>query len=301
MKRLFISFSGGETSGFMAYLILTLWRDRWDEIVILFANTGEENEETLLFVKMCAEWLSRLFGVEVVWVEAVVQHGRRAMTTHRVVSFDTASRKGEPYEDHIKKFGIPNTNMPHCTRELKQRPLQSYLASIGWERGSYDTAIGIRADEVGRRSPNQSANRMVYPLLDLQPTTKPMVNLFWSKQSFRLDLLGYQGNCKWCWKKSLPKLLAVMDDNPSTFDFPERMEAMYGEVGAEFLKEYRPGYKRVFFRGNLSTKGLRDLYENHKDNLPEIVNDAAILPKPDLFSAQEGCVESCEVDFEEAA
>lgn len=298
MKRLFASFSGGETSAYMTHLLLTKWRPLYDEVVVAFANTGEENEETLSFVREC----DLRMGFGTVWVEAEVQHGRRAMTTHRIVTFDTASRNGHPYEEHIKKFGIPNTNMPHCTRELKQRPLQSYLSSLGWPKGSYDTAIGIRADEQGRRSPNQSTNRMVYPLLDLQPTTKPMVNLFWSQQSFRLNLMGYQGNCKWCWKKSLPKLLAVMDDNPAAFDFPERMEATYGEVGAEFQKEYRPGYKRVFFRGNLSTKGLRELYENHKDNLPAIMDDAAVLPIPDLLSGlTDGCIESCEVNFEEAA
>ena len=39
-RRLAISFSGGETSALMAHLLLTRWRDRFDEHVVTFANTG---------------------------------------------------------------------------------------------------------------------------------------------------------------------------------------------------------------------------------------------------------------------
>lgn len=290
MRRLFASFSGGETSALMTRLCLTEWRDKWDEVVVLFANTGEENEETLKFVHQC----DRAFGFNTVWLEAVVQHGRRAGTTHRVVDYSTASRKGEPYEDHIRKFGIPNKNFPHCTRELKLRPMQSYLRSIGWEPNRFATAIGIRADEAHRRSATHMDNRIIYPFLDWKPTTKPDVNKFWMEQSFRLNLMGYEGNCKWCWKKSLRKLMTIMTDAPEKFDFPARMEEQYGHIGAEFAKEVRPGYRRVFFRGALSTKDLRQVLVDAKDTLLRAKNDA-------LDAEEAGCSEGCEVNFEEVA
>lgn len=295
MKRLVTSFSGGETSGFMAAHIHMVWRDKygWDEIVYLFANTGQENEETLEFVEQC----SRRFGFKVVWVEAVVHEGRKS-TTHRVVDISTASRKGEPFEAVIRKYGIPNHDWKHCTRELKLNPMLSYLDSIGWERGTYDTAIGIRADEARRRSPTAKQSRIIYPLMDMQPTTKPEINKFWLSQPFRLYLTGYQGNCKTCWKKSDAKLLAIMDETPEKFDFFERMERQYGTVGAEYRKdEPAKNERRVFFRGHRSVVDLRALYDFKKaaGTLEEVEDDSLALPD-DLF-----CMESCEVDFEAVA
>ena len=126
MKRLLVSFSGGQTSGYMAKVIKEAYEDRYDEVIYVFGNTGEEDERCLRFVDRC----DREFALGVVWVEAVVHHGSRKGTEHRVVTFDTASRHGEPYEAHIQKYGIPNMAFPHCTRELKYRPIHSYAASL---------------------------------------------------------------------------------------------------------------------------------------------------------------------------
>ena len=292
---MFISFSGGETSGYMAALCNLAWRDKWDQVVTVFANTGEENEETLEFVHQC----DRRFGLNVVWVEAVVHPGRKA-STHRIVNISTASRKGEPYEAVIKKYGIPNRDWPHCTRELKLRPMQSYIESLGWEPGTYETAVGIRADEARRRSSTAKENGIIYPLMDMRATTKKDVNKFWLEQPFRLNLTGYQGNCKWCWKKSEAKLLAIMDEAPEKFDFPERMEALYGTVGAEYRKDDpAKNERRVFFRHHTSTIDLRALYARKKaeGTLEDVVDDSLAIPD---FEDQDGCVESCEVNFEEA-
>jgi len=297
MKNLFISFSGGETSGYMAALCSMAWRGKWDQIVTVFANTGEENEETLDFVHQC----DRRFGLNVVWVEAVVHSGRKS-STHRVVNISTASRKGEPYEAVIQKYGIPNRDWPHCTRELKLQPMRSYIASLGWKPGTYETAIGIRADESRRRSPTAKQSGIIYPLMDMQPTTKKDVNKFWMSQPFRLYLTGYQGNCKWCWKKHTPKLLAIMDEAPEKFNFPERMERLYGTVGAEYTNGIpAKNEKRVFFRGHTSTIDLRNLYASKKADgtLEDVADDSLSLPDKDLFQDQDGCVESCEVNFEE--
>lgn len=288
-KRLFISFSGGETSGLMAYLCVTRWRDRYDEIRVGMANTGEENEATLVFADRC----DREFGLGLVWVEAEVYHGERASSGHRVVTFETASRKGEPFEAVIQKYGIPNRDWPHCTRELKINPLDSWLDSIGWTKGTFDKAIGIRADEAHRRKEG-----CVHPLLDWLPMTKPEVNEWWMKQAFRLELTGYQGNCKWCWKKSHRKLLTIMEEAPEKFDFPARMEAQYGNVGPEIGRPETEYERRVFFRGRLSTEDLRAVHALNRDTLELEADDALVLPKNiRLFSMDEepdGCMETCE-------
>lgn len=168
-RRLFISFSGGETSAFMTWWVLNNWKDRYDEMAVVFANTGEENEETLLFVALCAyHW-----NIPVVWVEAEIHHGERKNPTARIVDYATASRKGEPFEEMIRKYGIPNTKFKHCTRTLKLRPMEDYIRRhLGWAAGTYETAIGIRTDELDRISSKKKEHRIVYPLADVKPMRK---------------------------------------------------------------------------------------------------------------------------------
>lgn len=284
-KRLNISFSGGETSGYMTQWILANWRDRYDEIVCTFANTGQENEETLEFVRQCDEF----FGLNVVWVEAVVHQGRKG-STHRVVDFASASRNGEPFEAVIAKYGIPNQACPGaCTRELKLNAMKSYLRSIGWAAGTYDTAIGIRADEMERYvEASARMRRLVYPLIKEHPRTKPQINAYWSAMPFRLRLKGYQGNCKWCWKKTLRKHLTIINEHPEFYDFPERMEKLYGMTGAFAKKHNEP---QVFFRGKRSTVDLREMA---KQPFIPYHDDAVIYPDEEL-DLSAGCSESCEV------
>jgi 3'-phosphoadenosine 5'-phosphosulfate sulfotransferase (PAPS reductase)/FAD synthetase len=66
-KKGLISFSGGETSGFMLWWLLNNKSHEYD-FKVVFANTGRENEATLDFVKKCGEQ----FGVEIVWIESNV-------------------------------------------------------------------------------------------------------------------------------------------------------------------------------------------------------------------------------------
>lgn len=285
MKRLFISFSGGETSAFMAQWCLREWADRYDEVICLFANTGQENEETLYFVSQC----DRAFGLNVVWVEAEVHHGKRKGNTHRVVDFQTASRAGEPFEDTIRKYGLPNRSYPHCTRELKMNPMISYLRSIGWE--SYDTAIGIRADEIDRVSPTRKEKRLLYPLVSDVPMTKPDINAWWEAQPFRLPLRGYEGNCKWCWKKSLRKHLTLITDHPDWYEFPDRMEREYGLAGHNV-----DGTPRTMFRENRSVADLKALAAAGGWERPE--DDSRTQQMSLNLDVPGGkCSESCEVEW----
>lgn len=275
-EKLLISFSGGETSGLMTIKILEAFSGEKD-IVVVFANTGEENQETLDFVHQCDE----AFGFNTIWVEAFVHPGERLGTTHTITSYEAASKNGEPYESHIKKYGIPNMKFPHCTRELKRNPIRSFVKSLGWT--GYSTAIGIRTDESRRVSNNADTDKIIYPLLDWFPTDKQDVNEFWSQQSFRLQLKEHEGNCKWCWKKSDSKLLRLFSEKPEIFDFPERMEKSYPRVGAEFKKDI-DARDRTFFRGNRSVEMLRKLHLEVGSRIIPINSDE-----------NSGCSESCEI------
>jgi hypothetical protein len=249
MKNLLVSFSGGETSAFMAQWLNNHYeRLGYDNIVFVFANTGLENEETLEFVERC----DRHFKLNVQWIESDVIHEHKKGTRFYRTDFDNASRKGEPFEQIIKKYGIPNQAFPHCTRELKQNPISAFGKE--WFNGEkYYTAIGIRIDEFDRMNEKAKEIGFIYPLIDKKmiPATKPMVNFYWTSMPFRLELKGYQGNCKTCWKKSDKKLYQIAKENPNAFDFMAEMESKYPRIGNEFTKD-KKAKNRLFFRKHRS-------------------------------------------------
>ncbi len=84
-----ISFSGGRTSAYMLWRVLEANAGLPSDAVVLFANTGKEEEETLCFVRDC----SLNWGVPITWLEYLSDYPK-----YRVVDFDTASRNGEPFE-----------------------------------------------------------------------------------------------------------------------------------------------------------------------------------------------------------
>jgi len=288
--KLLVSFSGGETSAYMLWWILKNWSNKY-EIKVVFANTGQENEETLLFVQKCSEY----FKVEVIWVEAVVNPENRKGTAHKVVSFETASRNGEPFEAVIAKYGIPNPATPHCNREMKLNAINSYMKSIGWKK--YYSAIGIRVDEFDRMNAKRKEKKLLYPLISEKPMSKAKINQWWNLQPFRLELKGYQGNCKTCWKKSDSKLYTLINENKSQFDFFEKMENEYSsfvpESRIKLMKERGEEIptKTNFFRKNRSVADLVKEAENFKRI---ITDDSQTLDNQiDLFDLLEE--ESCDI------
>ncbi|SEA49530.1 Phosphoadenosine phosphosulfate reductase family protein [Chitinophaga terrae (ex Kim and Jung 2007)] len=98
-KRLLISFSGGRTSAFMTHWLLTNMQDEF-EMPVVFANTGKEREETLEFIQQC----DKHFDFNLVWIESVANYQKGKGVSARVVSFENASRNGEPFESFIKSM-----------------------------------------------------------------------------------------------------------------------------------------------------------------------------------------------------
>lgn len=269
-EDLVVSFSGGKTSAYMSWFLINRYSDKYN-LHFVFANTGQEHENTLEFVDRC----DKEFGLGVVWLESVLRAGRKSCG-HRVVDFASASRKGEPFEQMIIKYGIPNKSFPHCTRELKINPVSSYERSIGLNNPI--RAIGIRLDEDRRKSDDK---RLVYPLCDWEPTDKIDVNNFWESMPFNLEIMEHQGNCLTCFKKSDRKLFMIAKENPEWFEFNSRMENKYKYAGATDERG------RVFFRSNRSTEVLLVQAEEHNKNAGA---------QRTIFDLDEngGCTESCE-------
>lgn len=272
-NKILISFSGGRTSGYMTHRLLRSLPKNVEARVV-FANTGQEDERTLEFVHNCEV----VFGWDITWVEAKVHHGERKGTSHKVVDFASASRKGEPFEEVIKKYGLPNQSMPHCTRELKLQPIKSLCREWGWKKGDYLSAVGIRADEIDRMSAYAEKEFLTYPLIKWG-VKKPDVLEWWRKQNFDLELPEHRGNCTWCWKKSFKKLVQVHREDPSIFDFPLRMEKQHGYTGALAKKS---GNRQTMFRGNRSAKDVIQM------------SDSGHVGFEDPNFTEE-CAESCEV------
>jgi len=293
--KLSISFSGGRTSAFMTKWCLDNLSDRYENIVVTFANTGKERGETLEFVKQCDDY----YGFNTVWLEAVINPQNGIGTKAKVVDFNSANRNGKPFEEMISKYGIPNAKRAYCTRELKAYTMRAYLRSIGWKK-DYETAIGIRVDEIDRINPNHKKERLIYPLISMIPTRKNDINKFWSQQPFDLRLKTYEGNCDLCFKKSFRKLATITKENPEVTTWWSDMEKRYEGFIPETQKHnnnLKPPMR--FFRGHRS---VNDLIVMANESFELAVDESEFKPEYkqgllfDLaLDISNGCTESCEV------
>lgn len=294
-NKLLISFSGGEISAYMTQWLLKKFKG-WKDMIVVFANTGEENEQTLEFVKKCDEQL----GFNTIWIEAVTNPEYTKGVRCKIVTFETASRNGEPFEQSIKKYGIPNIASPECSRNLKKCAIRDYARSIGWKKiKEYQTAIGIRNDEIDRMSKHRKKENLWYPLVNAE-ISKPAVNRFWRDMPFRLELKGYEGNCKVCWKKSLRKLMTIAREQPSAFDNFKKWEQEF----ENFIPEARQDNDKIktpirFFRNHFS---VNDIMELSKKPFAVAKDDSVVFTETIQFKLfdlpldlSNGCVESCEV------
>jgi 3'-phosphoadenosine 5'-phosphosulfate sulfotransferase (PAPS reductase)/FAD synthetase len=238
-----ISFSGGRTSAYMLHQILAVNGPfDPDRVQVIFSNTGREMPETLDFVQEVSE----RWGVHIVWVEG--RPYNEAGDRFEIVSHNSASRNGEPFEQMIRrKKYLPNQQARFCTAELKVRPARDYLRSIGWDH--WKAALGIRADEPRRINRDHQKERWQrwYPLADCQ-IDKHIVMNFWENQPFDLGLDVVRGNsalgnCDGCFLKSEAHLAMLARDYPDRHKWWQEMEALASSLtasvnGARFRKEF---------------------------------------------------------------
>lgn len=284
-QNLLISFSGGRTSAYMTKFIFDNWSEMFN-IIVVFANTGREFEETLQFVNEC----DKRWNFNTVWIEAITDEKHGNGVRAKVVNFETASRNGEPFEAMIAKHGMPNVKMAICTRELKSYAIKSYAKQIGFK--NYKTAIGIRADEIDRIQSDHAKKGFIYPLVSAG-TTKSDVNKFWINNDFDLQLKGYEGNCDFCFKKSLRKLLTLTIEQPKKLEWWQEMEKKYCEYVPITRKVQNK--KTTFFRNGLTSSDLIELskqeFEKAKDDSKYVETQLSLFD----LDISNGCVESCEV------
>lgn len=301
--RLLISFSGGRTSAMMTKWLLDHKGNEYD-FVVVFANTGHEREATLEFVNNC----DISFGFNTVWVEAVFSKGG---TRAKIVDYNTAYRNVrkngiDPFEAMIAKHGMPNMKNPHCSRDLKKYAINAYCRSIGWKSKTYSTALGIRSDEHRRLSWERAKKEMILYFAQFGTITKQMVNSWWAKQAFDLQLKSFEGNCILCWKKSNRKLYTIIlegirDNDPeilAEIEWLKMVQEKYGRYIPETRKRQDRGQQVYMFRGERS---ITDLIEEADGFVDLAIDESGLLMDANVISSWDenldgnaGCVESCE-------
>ena len=250
-----VMFSGGRSSAYMLFHILEAHDGVLPETAkVLFQNTGKERPETLDFIHECeTRW-----NCEVVWLEYRFRHeaagGRKdPKNVTLVVDYETASRKGEPFESMILKARggyLPNPVRRMCTEELKIMTSQRYLRRVcGWRK--WHGVLGIRGDEPRRLTQRISPAEFsrIYPMACDGVTHGDILN-WWKAQPFDLKISSDEGNCDLCFLKGRNKLVQLIRQNPSMADWWVNMETYAGieakqrnklkdTTMSQFRKEFR--------------------------------------------------------------
>lgn len=227
MQSHIISFSGGQTSGYMLRRLMDEAGADFDKkYAVVFNNTGREYDETLDFVNdVATNW-----GIKITWLEYCRVMGQHSF---RVVDYDTAARRHDrgPFDEMLEWAGaLPNVRGRGCSGQLKVRTTRRYLQSL--DMAEWHTYVGIRADEAHRTLEILAACPKYitahFPLVDAG-ITKADVDGWWDKQPFKLNIPNHKGNCDLCFLKARWKRLAIIKEDPDAakwwIDWEKKMAA----------------------------------------------------------------------------
>lgn len=252
-----ISFSGGRTSAFMLKQIINAHGGKLPkDIIVCFANTGKELPETLDFVHE----IEQMWDVDIHWLELEISETRPIWGTKRV-SYETASRQGEPFDELlIKQQMLPNLHRRVCTIELKIKPIERYMRSLGYTE--WYSCLGLRYDEPKRVSDSRArAERYinVCPMYDAKHTNEDVLK-FWREQNFDLkiptiDGKAVAGNCDLCFLKGTKTTLNLMHEKPHLATWWIEKEAILERK----FRHNRPDYISLL---NLSKEKPKDYMED---------------------------------------
>lgn len=235
LSDIVVSFSGGKSSAFMVMLLE--YNPYYANVKkhYVFANTGREYAQTILFIKGVVDYA----GIKLNMIESKTYLNERKSSGYIIVDkVHELSMDGAPFESMVTKYGLPSIAFPHCTRELKINPIRAFVKEeLGMD--DYTQALGMRFDEPKRIN---MARGFTYPLFDFG-ITKKIVNDFWEVDALRGYALGleeHQGNCDLCFKKSWSKLQKVAKENIGAVSFWSNLEEKYSKGnGDEIYREHK--------------------------------------------------------------
>lgn len=272
IKPQVVSFSGGRSSAYLAYL-MEQRRKAGEDVHFTFMDTGAEHPATYQFIRdLVSNWSIPLVCLRVV-VNPVLGKGN----SYRIVPVDEIGPDLQPMRDICEKYGTPYVHGAFCTRTMKMEVFERYCRDTF---GDYHTWIGIRADEPKRLKPRDGVSY----LAEISDFEKQDVISWWKKQPFDLGIPEHLGNCVFCVKKGLNKLALAARDEP--------------EMAAEFWKlindpsvrvvERRQQENKIMYRGNNSLESVIALFADHsREEIAATIRNSG-------GEESGSCTESCE-------
>jgi 3'-phosphoadenosine 5'-phosphosulfate sulfotransferase (PAPS reductase)/FAD synthetase len=178
------------------------------------------------FINDCAvNW-----NVNVRWLELDI-HDERPIFRTKEVTYETASRNGEPFAALIRrKKMLPNPMARMCTGHLKIDVMNRFMRSHGYKE--WANVIGLRYDEpsrVARQRKNNETKKnrakwsTLVPLYDYKVMVEDVAR-FWKNNDFDLKLPNHQGktlagNCDLCFLKGTKTLIKIVREKPELADW----------------------------------------------------------------------------------
>lgn len=214
MIRVF-NFSGGKTS---AYMVLHYYKPG---DLVIFCDTGREHDKTYKFI-------NDFEAFENIPIIRLQYEG----------GFDGLIKKKKATPNHFKRF---------CTIELKIKTCRRYLRKHGIMK--YENFVGFRYDEPLRVKRRKQMWKQVidkFPLYE-DKIDKQMINDYWEKKTYTLEIPSILGNCTLCFMKGKNAIISILQS------YPELAEPWIND-------EKQTGYT---YLKDISMEQLKNIATNH--------------------------------------
>lgn len=276
MKKV-VSFSGGRTS---AYLVVTAIEEFGaDNVDVVSMDTGAEHPMTYEFMRQFHAYILEIYGIEITYLRTDFSTALGEGNKYHILKIDEIGSDLKPFQEMIKKYGVPYIGGMFCTDRMKLVPFTKHCQEK-YGRGNYETWLGIRADEPKRLTPKKG----IRYLAEISDFEKEDVLDFWSGMPFDLDIPEWLGNCVFCPKKSNLKLAAAQRDEPELYH--NFLEMIYGN---NVRHDNKTGHYSKMYRGKKSLEQVIAMFDGSTGN--EIKSRIRGTKATNTGS----CSESCEV------
>ena len=205
MKKV-VSFSGGRTSAYLCKVMIDKFGK--DNVDFIYMDTGAEHPKTYEFIKKVNEE----FKLGLVCLRGDFSRPLGGGVYYNVVDINDLKQDLKPFEQMAAKYGVPYIGGMFCTDRMKLKPFKKYCDDA-YGKKSYETWLGIRADEPKRLTPKPFIKYMA----EITDAEKQDILNYWSKMPFDLGIEEWLGNCVFCPKKSNLKLASAQRDEPKHY------------------------------------------------------------------------------------
>lgn len=240
MKKQVCSFSGGRTSAYLCKILLEKFGK--DNVEFVFMDTGAEHPKTYSFIKKC----NQHFNLDLKCLRAKFDDKLGVGTTYALVDVKDINCDFIPFNQMMRKYGVPYIGGMFCTDRMKTTPFKKYCQDV-FGADNYETWLGIRVDEQRRLKSKEG----IKYLADISDFDKQDVLDFWKGMPFDLEIPEWLGNCVFCPKKSNLKLAAAQRDEPEIYH--KWLDCLYDD---NVRYDSKTGHYSKMYRGRQSLESL---------------------------------------------